>query len=460
MHLYFKLLYKLKVYLENKEQHEALLFVDINADDYQSELEKSLRDYSKKANIPGFRKGMVPVGVIKNMVGKDLKRESIEKLLQKNISDYLNDNDVPMFFSPLSSHSNEHLDWSSDNFTFKYEIALRPKLNIDLSILNGLEKLEPEISDEDLEHDLKMLKVNKGKFDEVDAIDWNKENLHVYMTLTELDDANQPLEGGLSIKKAVTKTELPGKLLDFLSEKVKDFSENINLKTLVTTDEIMNLFGKDKNTAEDAGDNFLLEVKNVYTITPPEMNQDFFDAQLGKDKATTEEEFREEWRKVMKDYYGREGEGKLTKLVKDKLTETIKMEFSEPLLTKYYKALVKPDDKENKTSYEEFIDYLKWKTIAENIAEKNQISVTDEDIRSFTEMNIRNSFMRYGIDFPEDRIKEMVDMDLKKEGNYDDASHTIFYGKVMANIKQNFTPSIKTLPLKQFQEITKQSDNE
>ena len=178
----------MEVSINNQSGLDANLSVKILESDYNAELDKSLKEHGRKMNVPGFRPGKVPTGVIRKLIGKDAKRETVEKVLHKSINDYISSGNLKLVLSPLSTYHEEDIDWQQPDFEFSYDIGLKPTVNINLKPLNDLTKYFVDPTIEEVKEDVHKFRKQSAKMDYADHYDKNAES-YAWVKFTELDDS-------------------------------------------------------------------------------------------------------------------------------------------------------------------------------------------------------------------------------------------------------------------------------
>lgn len=412
----------MEITIENKTGLDALLHVRVKEDDYQEEVKKSLLTYQKKMNVPGFRPGKVPFGVVQRMIGKDTKVESVNKLLQKGIQDYLKDNNVRLVLSPLSTYMAEDMDWKANDLHFSYDIGLKPEIQPDIKSIDTLTRQVVEISNEEVETELENLRRDSGKVDMSEEVT-GEPGESIALQFRELDEEGNVLEGGQHKMKLYRQDEMPESVKFLVGGKKKGDKMQADIFVLLGEDAIAELFGIDKMTIQDLNKTFELEIFSVFNITPAEADQEFFDKHLGEGKVSSLDEFKTEWKKIVENYYNRQTDNAFFRDVKKALTENTKFELPAEFLKKYflvsYDAKVESDIKDFDEQLAKFEDELKWILIAEEIAEKQGIKVSDEEVMNYAMALVYNEFSRAGMGNPDEKTVRQYALNyLEQESNY------------------------------------------
>src|SRR3954463_879820 len=278
---------------ENIDELNAVLKVKVVADDYLPKVEGALKDYQKKASIPGFRPGKVPTGMIKKMYGKSIMVDAINKLLNDSLTNYLRENKIEVLGNPLPKAGTENtIDWDNQtDFEFLYEMGLAPKFNVDLSQKDKFTYKTVKIDEELVNKYITDVAKRYGKVEQVEV---SAAGDLLTGDFVELDAAGEITVGGVfktgnlfleRLKDEGVKKQLTGLKKD---DKVVLDAQKI----AESPAELASLLGIDKDAAEKFTAKLQFTVKNVSHLAPADVNQDFFNKIYGEGVVNSEEEFR------------------------------------------------------------------------------------------------------------------------------------------------------------------------
>lgn len=187
---------------ENTSKVSAVVKVDVVKADYEEKVEKALRTYRQKANIPGFRKGMAPMGMIKKMVGKSILLEEINKLVSESLYNYIKDNKLNVLGEPLPSESQAEIDFDKqEDFTFLFDVALAPEISLTLSADDKIDYYRIDVDDDMV---AKQKEALCNRFGVQQPVEEAGEKDVVKGRFVELDENNAPKEGGISVESLLT----------------------------------------------------------------------------------------------------------------------------------------------------------------------------------------------------------------------------------------------------------------
>lgn len=435
------------IQLDQKSKTEALIKINLKEADYQPKVEEKLKEYSKKAQIKGFRPGKVPQSLINKMYGKSILVDEINHMVSHKVMDYIKENDIQILGDPLpNAEKAADIDWENGkDFEFEYEIGIAPEF--DLKVDNKIKvdtfsiKIEGKLIDETVTNLQKQ-------FGETTNPDVSEDGDSLYGEIVvEGDDENAT--GTLldfdHVEKKVQK--------DMIGKKAGDVLEFDPAKAIKNEDQ-RNAF---LATNQGLTGKIKFEVKKVNRTTPAEINQDMFDKTFGKDAVKTEEEFREKIKVSISENYVKETEGYTELKIRDKFIEKTKMELPDTFLKKWLEL----SNKNNLTKEQIDQDYplyandLKWSLIKNKISKDSEIKVEHEEVVEEAKNMIRVQFGSMGMsDAMEQNIDAFADNYLKgEEGqNYMKLNEKVFNDKVMAYIRENISIKAKEVTADEYRE--------
>lgn len=369
--------------------------------DYEAQVTKSLKDYSHKAQMPGFRPGKVPMSLIKKMYGTAVKAEEVNKLLQNSLFDYIKNNKVNMLGEPLGSETQQPQDIEKqDDFTFVFDIALAPEFKAELSADDHIAFYDIEVSDDMIEKQLGALQQQAGHPAEVE--EYQARDI-VRGTLAELDENGQPKEGGIVVETASLMPEY------FKSDDEKAKFEGAKKNDVITFNpttayeaneaELSSLFKVEKEDVANHTGNFSFQIDTISRFVPAELDQEFFDKAFGKDAVKNEEECRNKIKESIQALQLNDSNYKFLLDVRSYMENKVgQLEFPDELLKKIMKANNKDKgDDFVENNYAKSIEELKWHLIKEQLVEAQGIKVEDGDVKAAAIQAARFQFAQYGM---------------------------------------------------------------
>lgn len=443
---------------KNLDATSALLSVNIQEADYTALVEKQLKTIRQKANIPGFRPGMVPMGLVKKQYGTAVKAEEINKLLQTKIFEYIKENKIDMLGEPLPSNEQQaSIDMVNDkDFTFEFEIALAPKFDATLTDKDALAYYKIQPTDEMIDSQVQAYAQRCGEYKQVDSYENND------MLKGSLVEA---AEEGISVKDAVmmpTYMKNDEQKALFAGAKVGDV---ITFNPTTAFDgseaELASLLKIEKNeVAAHAGD-FTFTISEITRFVASELNQNVFDSAFGKDVVKSEDEFRAKIAEQFAERFAIDSDYKLLLDTRAYLMEKIgKMEFPEALLRRIM-DMNKAEGAESisEEDFQKSLKELSWHLVKEQLAKKFEVKIDDNDVLSVAKAATRDQFAQYGMaNVPEDLLENYATGMLKQEKTREALINRAVDIKLIEAIKGVVTLKEEQISVEDFNKKLTESD--
>ena len=449
----------MNVSLQNIDKVSALLTVKLEKADYQEKVDKSLKNFRQKAQVPGFRKGMVPMSLVKKMYGKSVLADEVNKLLSETVYKYIQDNEVNILGEPLPNEDKQQeIDFDTmEEFEFLFDIALAPEIKAEVDAKDVVDYYTIEVSDEMVENQVKAYTQRNGKYDKVDVYE---DNDMLKGLLAELDEAGNTKEGGIQVEGAVM---MPAYMKNdeqkaiFNGAKVNDVLVfNPNTAWDGNAAELASLLKVDKEVAAEVKSNFSFQVEEVTRFVAGDLNQEIFDQVFGEGVVTTEEEFRAKVKESIAAQFVADSDYKFLVDLRKALTEKIgKVEFPDALL-KRIMHLNNPDKDEKfvEENYDKSIEELTWHLLKEQLVKANDIKVEQEDITNMAKDATRAQFAQYGMmSVPEDILENYSKEMLKKKESVEGLINRVVENKLAAILKTQVKLENKTVSLEEFNKM-------
>ena len=404
--------------LKNQSASSAILSVNIQEADYSALVEKQLKNFRQKANVPGFRPGMVPMGLVKKQYGTAVKAEEINKLLQTKIFEYIRENKIDMLGEPLPIESQQAgINMAEDKeFTFEFEIALAPKFEAVLDNNDKLAYYRIQPTEEMINGQVNAYAQRCGEYKQVESYE-NGDMLKG--TLAE------SVEEGIVVREAVM---MPSYMKNddqkalFAGSKVNDV---VTFNPCVAFDnneaELASLLKVEKGEVAAHNGEFTFTITEITRFVASELNQTVFDAAFGKDVVTNEADFRAKIAEQFEARFEVESDYKLLMDVRTYLMEKVgKLEYDEAILRRIMDGSKQPGETVSEEEFQKSLTELTWHLIKEQLARKFEIKVDDNDVLDVAKAATRDQFAQYGMaNVPEDLLenyaKEMLKQDKTRE---------------------------------------------
>ncbi|WP_315518167.1 trigger factor [Hoylesella nanceiensis] len=448
----------MKVSFENQDKVNGLMTIIVEESDYKEKVEKSLKDYRKQANIPGFRKGMAPMGLIKKQYGEYLKLDAINKVVGEELYKYIKDNKINMLGEPLPSAKQEAQDLEKEPpYTFYFDIAVAPELKVELTSKDKLPYYDIKVDDATVDKQVDIFASRTGQY--VKAEEYQKNDM-LKGDLRELDEKGNTKEGGITLEAAVMmpefiKIEDQRKLFD--NAKLGDVIVFNPRKAYPDNDsEIAALLKiKREEVAEHEGD-FSYQITEISRFEKAEVNQALFDQIYGEGEVKSLEEFRTKIAEGIKEQTVTDCDYKFLLDVRSYLEGKVgKLTFPDEIL----KRVMLLNNKERgeefvEKNYEASIQQLTWHLIKEQLVEANKVKIEDKDVREAAKETARIQFAQYGmIQVPEEYVDNYVTEMFKKKENVDAFVDRAIDLKLIEALKKVVTLEIKEVTLDEFNKI-------
>ncbi|HOW10071.1 MAG TPA: trigger factor [Bacteroidales bacterium] len=442
---------------ENIDDLNAVLKVQVEKADYEGKVEKVLRDYRKKANIKGFRPGMVPFGLIKRMYGKAVQIEEINKLVGESIQKYLADEKIEILGDPLAkTDEHEQIDFDTqESFTFSFDLGLAPEFEVKLSHKDKVYYYEIE-ADEKMKKDyLDNYTRRYGTF--IKAGESEEKDL-LKGKIESLDADGNPAEGGLVADDTTLSIDLvKDKKIkkQFIGKAVND-SLVFDLRKAFPNDyEIAGILKKQKDEVADVNGDFRFTISEISRFAPAEINQELFDRIYGEGIVNSEEEFMKKIDDEISASLKNESNYKLSVDLKNTALEKTEFSLPEEFLKRW---LLRINDKTTEEQIEKEFDTfkkdLKWQLIRNRIARANELKITEEELLKESENITRLQFRQYGLFYATDeQVTSYAKETLKREEDAKRIADKILEEKVTEILKGMVKLENKKVTIDEFNKL-------
>ncbi|MBR4810792.1 MAG: trigger factor [Bacteroidaceae bacterium] len=446
----------MNVKFENVSKVQGLLTISMEKADYQENVDKALKDAKKKVNMPGFRPGMVPMGLVQKMYGKQIKADEINKLLQDKVYNYIKDNKIDMLGEPLPNEEKEAgMNIDDDNLTFYFDIALAPKFEAQIGKDDAITYYEIKVTDEMVNNQVKAYTQQNGKYEQVDSY---QENDVVKGQLVELNLDGSAKDGGIVVEGA---TLMPQYIKDAAQKKL--FSKAKKGDVIVFNPakayegnaiEISSLLNKKKEEVDGIDADFSLTIQDITRFVESELNQEVFDRVFGKDVVKDEAGFRAKVEESLAQSFVPDSDYKFLLDVRSYLMEKVgKQEYAEDLLKRIMKAN-KPDAEQDDATFQRSLEELTWHLIQEKLVEKYNIKVEDADVKAMAREATRAQFAQYGMmNIPDELLDNYSKEMLKKRETVDGLVNRAIENKLTAAIKGEVKLKTKKVTVDEFNKL-------
>ncbi len=448
----------MNVSLQNIDKVSAKLTVKIEKPDYQEKVEKSLKSIRQKANVPGFRRGMVPMGLIKKQFGKSVLVEEIDKILQEEVNKYMQENKVRILGEPLVDEELKANDFDAqEDFEFGFKLALAPEFKASLDSNDTIDYYTIEVTDEMVDNQVKMYTQRTGSYQKVEEY---ADGDMLKGLLTEVDEAGNAKEDGVKVEDAV----LMPKYMKEEGEKAKFNGAKVDAVVTFNPSkayegseaEIASLLKIDKEKVADVKSDFSFQVQEITRFVNGEINQELFDSVFGKDEVKDEATFRARVKEGIAHQYVADSDYKFLLDVRKYLTDKIgKLEYADELLKKV--MLLNNQDKGEEfvnENYDKSIEELTWHLIKEQLVEANEVKVEKDDVTAAAKEATRAQFAQYGMmNVPDDLLENYAKEMMKKRESVDALVNRVIDVKLTMALKSKVTLNQKNISVEDFNKM-------
>ena len=448
----------MKITFDCPDKINGLLTMTIEPADYQEKVEKTLKDYRKKAQVPGFRPGQVPMGMVKRQYGTAAKVDEVNRLMGEKLYEYVRENKIQMLGEPLPSDKQQPQDFEKEgDMTFVFDIAVAPEFTVALSSKDKVAYYTIAVDDKLIEQQVQMYASQGGEFVKAEVFSGNDT---ITGDLRQLDEKGNTLEGGITteggmIMPAYIKEDKQKKLFDGC--KPGDIITFNPKKAYPDNDaEVAALLKVKKEDIADMNSDFSYQVTEIRHFQPAEVNQALFDRVFGEGVVSDEKSFREKIAEQLKNQFVSSSDYKFMQDVRAHLEKKVgKLEFPEALL----KRVMLQNNKDKGADYVEqnfegSIKELAWHLIKEQIVAAQEIKVEDEDVKRVAREAIRAQFAQYGMaNVPDDVVENYAEEQLKKRENIDNFVDRAVDLKLIEKLKTVVKLDEKSVSLDEFNKM-------
>ena len=450
----------MQITTENSKNQTIIITVEVTESDYIDNVNKVLEDYRKKAQIPGFRKGKTPMGIIKKQYKKPVLIDEINKLIQEELYKYISTQKIETLGSPLPIENN--IDWdNSQDFIFKYEVGIAPKMEVNITQKDKLDYYKIKVENKIVDDYCNDIAKRYGKMSSVTkSIDGDL----IFCTIEQLDSSGNILKNGISNEATVSMDYIKDDKIKkmFLGLKVSD-DIILNIKTAFSNiSDLSAMLAVDQNTVKNLdSDEFKFTVKNINRLQPADLNVELFDKVYGKGEVKTKKEFQQK----VKDEAQLQFDSESNRMLKNDVVNYLMKKFDFELPNDYLKNwLTKTSDKkitmeQIEKEYEMYSKSLKWQLIENNILKKYDIKVAENEVIDYAKKMIKLQMMQYGQPEGDDKqLLEIANNVLKNEKEKKKIYDHLYDEKTLSVYKEQFKLKEKSITYDDFVKLAKEKN--
>jgi trigger factor len=445
----------------------AILEVKITEEDYREQVDNQLKDYRKKASVPGFRPGKVPMGMVKKMYNGPVMADTISRMLGVELDKYIQDEELRIFGQPLpNQEKQEAIDFENGKeFTFYYDLGMMPEVNVELNDKIKVDLYKIEAAQDTEEKYLEDMRKRFGKQSNPESIE---EGDLLMGQITELDADGNPKEGGVDNHTAISidKIKLKGvreKMLKMKADKTLDFNP---ARALKDDQELANVLTIDADTAKDMKSDFRFTFKEASRIELAEMNEEFFGKVYENSDIKTEEELRARIREDIEKSFENETNRQFFNEVTKILTDNAEIQLPDEFLKRWiYENSQNEEKEENRITreqleiqYPSYTNSLKWQLVEESLVKQYDLKVDQEAIREKVKQLL--GLQAFGADADDEKNQEILnqvtDSVMKDQNQIQQIAQQIMEEKLIELFKKEVKAKDKKIALADFEKMIKE----
>ena len=449
----------MNVSLTNTDSVNAILQISVAKADYQEKVESALKTFRKKANVPGFRPGTVPVGMVKKMYGKSILAEEINKIVSESLYNHIQENKLNVLGEPLPNEEKQQpIDFSTEgDYDFYFDIALAPEIKLNLTKKDKISYYAIDANEELVEKQIESYKANYGKYEKIE--EGAKETDLIRGVIAELEDGKVK-EGGINVEAGIV---MPSYMKDteeqakFIGSKAADvivFNPGKAYEGNET--EIASLLHIDKNAVESIAPEFQFTVSEVTRYQEAGIDQDLFDKVFGAGTVKDADEFKAKVKETIANQFAPDSDYKFLLDAKELLEKkTGDLQFPDAFLKRWLLATGEERTAESlENDYPKIIADLKFHLIKEQIAKDSDIKIENDDMKTIALQATRAQFAQYGMmNLPDEMLENYANDMLKNKDNARNLLDRAMENKIIEVLKSKLGVEEKTISLDEFRKF-------
>lgn len=432
---------------EKIDDLNAILRVTITPEDYSEKVDKTLSDYRKQANIPGFRPGKIPMSLVKKKYGKSILADELNKLINQSLNDFITTNKLNVLGNPLPKEDEEVKgDFTNPSeFEFAYEIGMAPDFELDLSKKTSIDYLKVDVSEEMLDKEVENLARRYGSLIAAETVGEKD------MVLGEFVQKDGDIKNTSSISVEFIADDAAKK--ELVGQKVGAVLTVDPRKVSKGNDDMAAMLAISKEEAETLSGEFEFKISEIKTMVPAAVDQALFDKLFGEGAVNSETELREKIAADLERMFGNDSDRLFSQKVSEELLEKTAFELPEDFLKRWIMASSEKEisPTEIDAEFDNYKKSLKWQLIQNKLIKDNGIKVENEEILSYTKGLLANQFAQYGMPAPDDEtLNEQAKSVLKNKDEANKIYDNVYGIKMLNFFKETVKLNEKSLPYDDF----------
>lgn len=452
----------MNISLERIDNVNATLVVNIEKADCHEEVEKVLKNYRKNADMPGFRKGMVPMGLIRRRFGMQVLAEEVNKRMQQEVESYIKANNLEVIGSPIPNEERmKPIDLESqETYEFIFDLPLAPEFDIELNKDDKISRYNIEVSDKMIDDQVESYRNQASVAENVQEY---ADGDMIKGMIAELDEEDNVKEDGITREDVVLSPKY------MKNDEQQAIFNDAKLNDVIVFNpytafdgneaELSSMLTIEREEVEAHKSNFSFQITEIKRMIPANIDQTFFDKIYGEDNVKSEEEMRQRIKEMYTEQFSRDADYKLFMDIKDYASDKVgELEFPAETLKKMMKSqneqAEKPmDEEEFEKEFPKSLEYLKWELIRTKLMKKFEVKVEQKDIFEKAAEYAKAQFAQYGMTLPQELEGKYVEQLLAKQENAEMFFNRSMDEKLTNAIKENVTIDQKDITLDDFNKM-------
>ena len=456
----------MNISLNKTDNVNGVISIEMERADFQENVNNSLNQFRRKANMPGFRPGKVPMGVVKSLYGTSVLAEEVNKLISSSLNNYIQENKLPILGEPLPiDNPDKKLDLEKDEqFTFDYEVGFAPELDLTFDKNDTLPYFKVQLEDELLEKQIEGYKQNFGTYDKIEEL--ALETDLIKGKAVELENG-EPKEGGIVVESAIL---MPSYIKNDEETKNRFVGANSGDEVIINPAkaynneaEIASFLSIPKEEAAEVTSDFKFSIAEITRFKEAELNQEMFDKVLGEGVVSDEESFRAKIKESLSNQFAPDSDYFFMKEVRKAILEKLQgAEFPEAFLKKWLLMTNEQATEELiEQDFTNILDDIKYQLAKDKIVTDNDIKTEASDVQELATQVAQQQFAQYGMsNLPVEMLQDYVKRMLEKEETVKGLFARVLENKIAAWMKENITLDEKEITSEEFSKMTAEENQE
>lgn len=443
---------------ENINELTATITVKIDKNDYEATVNDVLKDYRKKANMPGFRPGKVPAGLVKKMYGKAILADEVNKMLSNKLSQYIVDEKLNILGEPLPNEEKQpKIDWdTTEDFEFVFDIAVAPEIEVKLDKRKKFVYYNIEVDDDMVNKQIESYTSRFGQ-NEVAEVAGEKDTLRG--DFVQLDAEGNELEDGIKAEKVVIAIDLmkdEAVKNEAIGKKAGDVLVFDPVAVYESKHEVGHMLNLSHEEAENIEGNFKFTIEEVLSFKEAEINEDLFKKAFGEEtEVKTEEEFRAKLKSELEENFKYSSDYKFALDSRDALVEKTAIELPEEFLKRWLKLTNEElTDEQIDADFDNFMQDLRWQLIKDRLIKDNELKIEEGEVKELAKRVAAMQFSQYGMhNVPDEHLENYAGHILQNEEERKRIANKAIEDKILEVIKSKVTLDEKPISYDEFNKL-------